>query len=121
MGNITIANNTQTNDSELLAGLNRNVDKSQEITKDIITDALNGSMTIDNRLFTSNGRKDVVNDFKNLGSNLVKATAGAINTAVNPLITAYEVATNKHVGITDVVDNIVSYARIMDLYGNNCY
>ena len=78
-------------------------------------------MTIDNRVFTSDGRSSIANDFKNLGDNLVKATAGAINTAVNPLITAYEVATNKEVGITDVVDNIVSYARIMDLYGNNCY
>ena len=42
--------------------------------------------------------------FVNLPSNLVRATAGAINTAVNPLITAYEVATNKDVGINDVVD-----------------
>lgn len=87
------------------------LNNSQEITKDIITGALNGSMTIDNRVFTSDGRSSIANDFKNLGSNLVKATAGAINTAVNPLITAYEVATNKDVGITDVVDQWKSNAK----------
>ena len=47
----------------------------------------------------------------NLPGNLVKATAGAINTAVNPLITAYEVATNKDVGINDIVDQWKSNAK----------
>ena len=63
-GSIVIANNKDISD------LNRDVDKSQEITKDIITGALNGSMTIDNRVFTSDGRSSIANDFKNLGSNL---------------------------------------------------
>ena len=59
--------------------INRNVDNSQEITKDIITGALNGSMTIDNRLFTSDGRSSIANDFKNLPDNAIIATEGALN------------------------------------------
>ena len=54
-GNITIANNNieDIKDSEgnnLYQNLNRDVNNSQEITKDQITGALDGSVTIDNRI-----------------------------------------------------------------------
>ena len=75
LGNITIANNSD------ISNLNRDVDNSQEITKDIITGALNGSMTIDNRVFTSDGRSSIANDFKNLPDNAIIATEGALSDA----------------------------------------
>ena len=103
LGNITIGNNTQTNDSELLAGLNRNVNNSQEITKDIITGALDGSMTIDNRVFTSDGRSEIANNFVNLPSNLVRAGAGATGSVMNILESAYNGA--KNLSIDDAVDS----------------
>jgi filamentous hemagglutinin len=56
--------------NEQLTGLNRDVNKSQELTKEMITGALDGSVTIDNRVFTEEGRKSIVKDFKEAGKNL---------------------------------------------------
>ena len=47
------------NDITALSGLNRDINKSQVITKDMITGALDVSVTIDNRLFTENGRNQI--------------------------------------------------------------
>lgn len=49
-GNITIGGQTQSEDSTLLTGLNRDVNNGQKITKDLITGALDESVTIDNRI-----------------------------------------------------------------------
>ena len=81
-GNITIANTEYDNNNQpltptplpqgardILAGLNRDVNNSQEITKDLITGALDGSMTIDNRVLWQ------------LPNNIL----GAANTAANIL------------------------------------
>ena len=53
---ILINENNKSNQNTLLSDLNRDINKSQEITKNQITGALDGSMTIDNRLFTEGGR-----------------------------------------------------------------
>lgn len=53
-----------------LTGLNRDTSKAQEITKDMITGALDASASIDNRVFTSEGRADIVEQHENLGKNL---------------------------------------------------
>jgi hypothetical protein len=45
-----------------LTGLNRDVSLAQELTKDLITGALNGSFTIDNRVFTETGWNDIISD-----------------------------------------------------------
>jgi len=81
------------NDSQL-SNLNRNINSSQEITKDTITNALNVSATIDNRVFAavyegakylvSSNKSEVstpaydslINDQKNLGKNLKIGTKG---------------------------------------------
>ena len=71
-GNITIANkevSQENNNLDLIGNLNRNVDSSQEIAKDMITGALDRSVTVDNRLFTKDGREDIVDDFKNFIDN----------------------------------------------------
>jgi len=66
-GNITIGGQAAT--QEQLSGLNRDVTNSQTVTKDQITSALNASVTIDNRVFTSAGRASIISDFKNVGKN----------------------------------------------------
>jgi len=75
-GTITIAGNSNPD----LTGLNRYITKSQEVTKDMITNALEGKVTIDHRFFSREGRKNIGDNFKNLDRNLgisVDMTAGA--------------------------------------------
>jgi F0F1-type ATP synthase membrane subunit b/b' len=55
-----------------LSGLNRDITNTQTITKDLITGTLDGSVTIDNRWFTEEGRASIVEDFKNAGKNLME-------------------------------------------------
>ena len=58
-GNITVGGDTNPE----LAGLNRDVDNSQEITRDEITGALDGSVTVDNRVFTESGRDQIADKY----------------------------------------------------------
>ena len=65
-----------------LTGLNRDTTKAQEITKDMTTGALDASASIDNRVFTSEGREDIVKDHKkaisfieNISENLYNSMA----------------------------------------------
>ena len=52
-GNVTIKDGTDISD------LNRDIDKVQEVTKDMITDGLDVDVTIDNRWLTSEGREEI--------------------------------------------------------------
>ena len=72
-----------TNDQTELAGLNRDIVKTQEITKDTITGALNFTTTIDNRIFTAAGWKSIGKDHDNLGKNLLTS-----NIALSDLVGA---------------------------------
>ena len=65
-----------------LAGLNRDMTDSQTITKDMTTGALDASVTIDNRLLTSEGRKDIASNFTNIGTNLAQIGRGLTNNIV---------------------------------------
>ena len=47
-----------------LTGLNRNTTKAQEITKDLTTGTLNATASIDNRVFTSEGRAEIAREHK---------------------------------------------------------
>ena len=47
-----------------LDGLNRDTTKAQEITKDLTTGTLDATVTIDNRVFTSEGRNSIAKDHK---------------------------------------------------------
>ena len=49
-GSIVIAGNTQNTESDLIRGLNRDVNKSQEVTNDIITSASDFELHVDNRV-----------------------------------------------------------------------
>ncbi|MBN1281833.1 MAG: hypothetical protein JW985_02585 [Alphaproteobacteria bacterium] len=56
-GNITIVNgNTD--------GLNRDTKLAQEITKDLVTGALDSSVTVDNRIFSESDRDSIIQDQK---------------------------------------------------------
>ncbi len=112
-GNVLLDDNgkpkTVNNIDELLIGLNRNVNTSQEITKDQITGALDGSVTVDNRVllgFMSVGQTPVLdengnqvigtdgesvmrdvsgwesigNDFTNFGTNAFTTISGIVET-----------------------------------------
>ena len=73
-GNITIGGETAT--AEQLLGLNRDSNKTEEITRDIIDGALNASVTIDNRLLTKTGRDSIKDDFKTSGDLIVDIGGG---------------------------------------------
>jgi filamentous hemagglutinin len=90
IGQGTIIVNGKEQTDEDLKGLNRNITYTQEIGEKIITGALDGSVTIDNRWLTKAGRESIMNDFTNLGVNLVKAGAGAISTTISPIVAAYD-------------------------------
>ena len=51
-------------DDAELAGLNRDTTKAQEITKDMTTGVLDSTVTIDNRVFTEEGRNSIAKDHK---------------------------------------------------------
>ena len=83
-GNITIANkevNQENNNLDLIRDLNRNIDNSQEITKDMITGVANNTIEIDNRVITPSGWKSIYSDVRNAPGNLLNATAGAMSEA----------------------------------------
>ncbi len=71
--NITDASDTST--------LNRDITKSQIVTLDQITGALDASVTIDNRIFTSAGRNQIANEQKNILPNLGIATGKQLELA----------------------------------------
>jgi len=47
-----------------LSNVNREVSNSQEVTKDLELGGLDANVTIDNRIFTEEGRKSIANDFE---------------------------------------------------------
>ena len=101
-GNITVGGESNPD----LEGLNRDVSKSQEITKDKITGALDGSMTIDNRVFTSEGRNEIVKQHEEIGDNLAQIGSGLRN---NIVVKAIENAiTDKN---KDLIDTITDYIK----------
>ena len=51
----------------------------------MITGALNTSVTIDNRLFTSEGKSSIESDFKNLGNNTKQSIIGAVKILIELL------------------------------------
>ena len=69
-----------------LTGLNRDTTKAQEITKDMTTGTLDTTANIDNRVFTSDGRADIVKQHENLGENLSQIGNGLRNNIITKTI-----------------------------------
>lgn len=63
-----------------LAGLNRDVENVQEVTRDDITGGLDAELTVDHRFINKEGRKDIVEDFKTLPNNLQNYVDGVAQT-----------------------------------------
>lgn len=70
-GNIEVADGSDISD------INRDVDNMEIITKDQITGALDAEVTIDNRLFTESGRKEIVDDILASPENTAKVIKDA--------------------------------------------
>lgn len=80
-GSIVIANkeaNSENNNLNLIRDLNRDVNNSQEITKDLITGALDGSVTIDNRILLGFIEQNVYERDKETGEILRDENGNAI-------------------------------------------
>jgi guanyl-specific ribonuclease Sa len=103
MGNITVGGNELAGEDPALAGLNRNTDNAQEIARDMITGALDGSVTVDNRIFSPSGWKQIAKQHEDLGENAAKAALGATGLLANTGRVIYDAATTGEVDET--VDN----------------
>ena len=84
-GTIEIANGSGTD-------INREVSRQQEVTKDLVTGALDANITIDNRIFTEEGRKSILEDLKNLPAGALGALENAWDIASNPIDAASKAA-----------------------------
>ena len=98
-GNLSEINTTQS-----LSKLNCNISNTQELTKNETTRALNINTTIDLRLLSGEGRKEIWNDIKNVDKNSAKALTGAVGTVISTGKTIYDVTTKEEIGITDAID-----------------
>lgn len=94
LGNITVGGDSNSD----LTGLNRDTNKAQEITRDMTTGVLDGSVTVDNRIFSSNGLADIANQHEKLGENTAKAALGASGTIVNTGRTVIDTITTGETG-----------------------
>ncbi|WP_429773912.1 polymorphic toxin-type HINT domain-containing protein, partial [Acinetobacter bereziniae] len=72
----TMGQGTVKNTTELT---NRDINNTQEITRDQVTGLLNGSVTVDNRLLTESGRAQIIQEQKDLPQNS-KIIAGSTAT-----------------------------------------
>ena len=84
-----------------LSGLNRDLSRSTTITKDIQTNALDSSLSIDNRIFNTNGRDDIASDIKNFKKNILVSGYGATNTLYNAINTPFQALSNKDISLKD--------------------
>ncbi|MDA0902077.1 MAG: hemagglutinin repeat-containing protein [Proteobacteria bacterium] len=87
---------SKTNQS-LLSNLNRDISKSQEITRDTIDNALDVSVTLDHRLFTSNGRQAIGEEMEDLRDNLQETANGLAELVELPLVESLNVPYLKEV------------------------
>jgi filamentous hemagglutinin len=109
---------TARDDSDI-SGVNRDIARAQEVTKDMTTGALDGSFTIDNRLLTEEGRASIVEDFENLKKNSVIAGTGATGTILETVNSVIDVLTDDKLSVSEVVDTWKAYqsAKVYGITG----
>jgi filamentous hemagglutinin len=93
-GTITVGGNENPD----LAGLNRDVDKAQEVTKDMITGALDGSVTVDNCIFTEEGRAQIVKQHEDFVDNVEQIGEGLRSNIITRSIENYITDDTKSLG-----------------------
>lgn len=84
-----------------LSGLNRDLSYSTTITKDTQTNALDSNLSIDNRIFSRNGREKIASDIKNFKKNTLVSGYGATNTLYNAISTPFQALSNKDISLKD--------------------
>ena len=75
----TILSNTESEKDLQTLGVNTNLSNTEQTTQEIQSRALNASLSIDNHLFSSEGREKIKNDLLNLGRNLAQIGRGVRN------------------------------------------
>ncbi len=88
-----------------LDGLNRDTTKAQEITKDITTGTLDATASIDNRVFTSEGRAEIAREHEGLGENLSQIGNGLRNNIITKTIE------NTRTGDKSLSENFYDYVE----------
>ncbi|MBQ23347.1 hemagglutinin repeat-containing protein [Alcanivorax sp.] len=92
-GNVTVGGQSLDEQADF-ASLNRNVGESQVVTLDQQTGGMNASVTVDNRVFTKEGREEIAEQHVNLKDNVKVTVAGAasdVKKAVDVGAQAYEI------------------------------
>ena len=106
MGQGTVKNATDTT--------NRDINNAQEITRDQTTGMLDGSVTVDHRLLTEAGRKEIIQDHEEVANqikDIVAATQGVI--ASVEFAKEYEVSTqNMTVDEKNTLDNLLQSLQV---------
>ncbi|WP_300222128.1 filamentous hemagglutinin N-terminal domain-containing protein [uncultured Helicobacter sp.] len=75
----TILSNTESEKDLQTLGVNTNLSNTEQSTQEIQSRALNASLSINNHLFSSEGREKIKEDFLNLGNNLAQIGRGVRN------------------------------------------
>ena len=88
-----------------LTGLNRDTEMAQEITKDMTTGVLDATASIDNRVFTSEGRAEIAREHEGLGENLSQIGNGLRNNIITKTIE------NTRTGDKSLSENFYDYVE----------
>ena len=106
MGQGTVKNTTDTT--------NRDINNAQEITRDQTTGMLDGSVTVDHRLLTDDGRKEIIQDHKDV-ANAVKDTVAVVDGIIESrdFIKNYESSTqNMTIDEKNTLDNLLQSLQV---------
>lgn len=106
MGQGTVKNATDTT--------NRDINNAQEITRDQTTGMLDGSVTVDHRLLTDDGRKEIIQDHKDV-ANAVKDTVAVVDGIIESrdFIKNYESSTqNMTIDEKNTLDNLLQSLQV---------
>jgi len=69
-----------------LNGTNRDINATQEITRDQTTGMLDGSVTVDHRLLTEGGRKEIIQEQKDLAEDIKTVVTDLLALGVNTAV-----------------------------------
>lgn len=119
-GNIEIA------DGSDISGINRDINKTETITKDEITGALDATVKIDNRVLglvvgDTSGVNDIVNDIKNLPNNIqmvIKDISSMPEQVRDAAVNAYKEVVKEEKGFTPERVNEYSPEEITNMLKN---
>jgi len=110
MGQGTVSNAT--------ANTNRDINNTQEITRDQVTGMLNGSVTVDHRLLTESGREQIIKEQKDLPQNaeiIGKMTAAGVTS----LGVATAALASGDQNLKQAYDTVMNPARTFDFVQKN--